>query len=323
MSHTLPFVTRVAAATLFGALLSSACTAPVPTDVPSTRIQSATIQPQPAVTINAPPTPTPTLTPPPPTATPIPLAARVNDEAITLDQFHSELAHYLDTMAPNDPQAIEAQQVVLSNMIERTLIVQEATRMGISISESQVDEEVAVARARAGNDEAYVTWLAANRISQEEARERIRIALLTAAVRDRVVASVPREAEHVRAFHILVGTELEARQMLDRLAAGAVLGPLAMRFSLDEGTRADEGDLGWFPYGAGALIWQEVEDIAFELQPGETSDVVVSPAGFHIVRVVAREMQPLSEANFTVLQQRALEAWMSDILKQARVERFL
>ena len=318
MNHSLCSLTRALATVSLGVMLSSACTAQsAPGSAP------AVAQPQAAITINAPPTPTPTVTPLPPTATPVPLAARVNDQVISLEQFNSELAHYLDNAGPKDPQAAEAQQIVLSQLIQRMLIMQEAARQNIVISDQQVQEEIAIARARAGGDEAYVTWLAASRISPEEAQDRVRIALLTAAVRDRVLASVPREAEHVRAFHILVGTEIEAQQMLDRLDAGAVFGPLATRFSIDDGTRADEGDLGWFPYDAGALIWPEVEDVAFQLQPGETSGIIASPAGFHIVRVVAREMQPLSEAMFTALRNRALEKWMSDLMKQARIDRYL
>lgn len=322
MKITLPYITRAAA--LVGVCLSSACSVPKqPRAAPpaGTVVTGAVKKPQMAVTIKSASNATATLIPA--TSTPIALAAVVNDQPITLEQLHTELAHYLDTSAPNDPQAAEAQKIVLSNMIQRTLLQQEAQRLGITASDAQIDEAVSIARARAGGDEAYVTWLAASHLTPEEVRERIRIALLTAAVRDRIVAAVPRRAEHVHAFHILVATELEAQQMLDQLAAGAVFGPLAMRFSLDEGTRADEGDLGWFPQGADAVIWPEVEEAAFKLPPGETSNIIASPAGFHIVRVVAREMRPLSEANFTALQQRALEAWMSNMLAQSHVERFL
>ena len=53
--------------------------------------------------------------------------------------------------------------------------------------------------------------------------------------------------------------------------------------------------------------------------PLKTSVVQLVPG----VRVVAREMQPLSEAMFTALRNRALEKWMSDLLKQARIDRYL
>jgi parvulin-like peptidyl-prolyl isomerase len=323
---SIPRTRRILAIGLLVAWLSSGCTLDAAAPRNGTIADADSAQQPLRITINAPPTATsapPTATPIPPTATPVPLAARVNDEAITLEQFHSELAHYLDTADPNDPQATAAQQVVLTNMIQRAVLLQEAARAGVTVSEARIEEEIALARARAGGDEEYVTWLAASKLTPEEARERIRIALITAAMRDRVIAAVPREAEHVRAFHILVGTELEAQQMLDRLDAGAVLGPLATRYSLDDGTRADEGDLGWFPQGAGAVIWPEVEEATFQLQPGETSGIVASPAGFHIVRVVAREVRPLSEAHFTALQARALETWMNALLDGARVERFL
>ena len=320
MNETRHSTTRVIVTALFSIALISACKTAGGT-VPRSQAEGAeqsAAQPLVHITIKA-----PTASPLPPTATPLPLAAIVNGSPITIEQFHAELAHYLDDVDPNSAQAAEVQKTTLNTLIENALILQEATRRGITMSEQQIDEEINIARARAGGDDAYVTWLAASKLTQEEARERVRIALMTSALRDKVVVNIPREADHVRAFHILAATEIEAQQILEKLNAGAVFGPLATRYSIDEGTRADEGDLGWFPRGADAVLWPEVEEAAFNLAPGDTSGIIASPAGFHIVRVVAREMQPLNEVNYSALQQHALEGWIAGLLKSAKVERYL
>jgi len=314
-------VSRIIVASL-ASLLFTACAAGSPPEplIITPEIFGVTVNPQ----VTATPTPEPT-------PTPIPLAARVNGQPITLAQYQAELARYLaaspDALDAASERsqllALQLRDVVLDALIEQALIEQEASRRNIAVSEQQITDELAIAKERAGGEARFQDWLSATRQTEADIRELIRRELLMNALRDQVVMEMPRTAEYVHAYHIVVATEREARQILTRLQNGAQFTSLAQSLSLDDGTRAAGGDLGWFARDTGAVIWPEVEDAAFSLQPGETSDVVKSPIGYHIIRVTEREVRPLSEADTTQLQVAGLSRWIADLKARAQIERFI
>ena len=280
-----------------------------------------------SVTVMA-PTDTPAPTPLP---TEPPLAAKINDQSITLEQFNVEMARYITAMpsapdpASNDGQQLAAQlkEQVLDAMIEQSLIEQAAAKEGIVISEAQVTDEINVAKERAGGEENFAAWLAANRMSEQDAHDLVMRNLQVNAVRDRVLAQLPRSAEYIHAYHIVAGTEREASQILQRLQDGAKFSALAQTLSIDDSTRADGGDLGWITRNSGALLWSEVEDAAFSLPIGETSDIIKSPIGFHIIKVTEKEDRPLTEADTAQLQEAALQNWIAQLKAGAKIERFI
>jgi len=98
--------------------------------------------------------------------------------------------------------------------------------------------------------------------------------------------------EQVRASHILFKTEgkdeaavrKRAESVLARVKAGQDFAALAKQYSEDS-SKDQGGDLNF--NGRGAWV-KEFEDIAFSLQPGQTSDLVKSQFGFHIIKVTDR-----------------------------------
>ena len=87
-------------------------------------------------------------------------------------------------------------------------------------------------------------------------------------------------------------------------------------------SRGSGGDLGWFARGTGAIVWPEVEDAAFKLGPNQLSQVVRSPIGFHIIKVMAKETRELSTDDAAKLQQVMLEEWMNKLKSSAKIEKF-
>ncbi|MBI2503664.1 MAG: peptidylprolyl isomerase [Candidatus Latescibacteria bacterium] len=71
----------------------------------------------------------------------------------------------------------------------------------------------------------------------------------------------------------------EARQ---KLQAGEVFAELARRYSEDPGTAANGGDLGCFK--SGQLV-PEFENAARQLKPGQVSDPVLTPYGYHLIQL--------------------------------------
>ena len=73
-----------------------------------------------------------------------------------------------------------------------------------------------------------------------------------------------------------------AESLLVELRHGADFAAVAKRFSGDSASREQGGELGWFRRG---VMYKDFEDVAFRLRPGEISDLVETPFGFHIIKV--------------------------------------
>jgi peptidyl-prolyl cis-trans isomerase D len=111
--------------------------------------------------------------------------------------------------------------------------------------------------------------------------------------------------EQVRASHILIksnGTPEEdaaarkkAEDLLAQIKKGADFAELAKKNSQDEGSAVKGGDLDFFPRGQ---MVPEFDKVAFELEPGQVSDLVKSQFGYHIIKVTDRRpanTKPLAE----------------------------
>jgi len=89
----------------------------------------------------------------------------------------------------------------------------------------------------------------------------------------------------VRASHILVKTEEEAKDLLAKLNEGADFGELAEEHSLCPSKR-DGGDLGYF--GKGMMV-KPFEDAAFAMEAGEVSQPVETQFGWHLIKLTDKQ----------------------------------
>jgi peptidyl-prolyl cis-trans isomerase C len=179
------------------------------------------------------------------------------------------------------------------------------------------DAEVRARIRRAEEQELQQAWLSreiATRVDDAAVRARY----------DRDIASRPAE-EEVRARHILVPTESEARAALAEIRGGADFMAVAQRRSTGPGAR-EGGDLGFFRR---ADMVPEFAEAAFQLQPGQVSENPVrSPFGWHVIKVEERRTAappPFDEVSQAIRQQ-LMEAEVQAAVERARtaarVERF-
>jgi peptidyl-prolyl cis-trans isomerase D len=102
-----------------------------------------------------------------------------------------------------------------------------------------------------------------------------------------------QQPEQVRASHILLKTEgkdeaavkKQAEAVLAKVTAGGDFAALAKQYSEDEASKEKGGDLDFF--GRNAMV-KEFDEAAFGLQPGQTSGLVKTPYGFHIIRATGK-----------------------------------
>jgi hypothetical protein len=267
-------------------------------------------------------TPLATETPAPPTATPEPLAATVNGQPIPLAAYQAERARCEAGVgeAAGDPG--ECPALVLQGLIEEAVVEQAATQAGLSVTEEEVEAELAVIQAGLGDPDAFARWLQDNGYTADNFKVALGRGMLRARMLTQVTAAVGTTAEQVRASLILVADEASARALRAELEAGADFAILARNNSLDPSSRLLGGDLDWFVRGQ--LTLPEVEAAAFALEPGQLSDVIPTALGYALVRVEARDpARLLTNDQPGIVRQHAVDVWLQGALAGAVIETFV
>jgi peptidyl-prolyl cis-trans isomerase C len=130
--------------------------------------------------------------------------------------------------------------------------------------------------------------------------------------------------EEVRAAHILVKTEDEAKAIIEQLKGGVDFAALAKEKSTDKGSGANGGELGWF---AKDVMVKEFADAAFAMKVDEFSQTPVkSQFGFHVIKLEERRTQPAPtldsqrEQIRAELSEESVQALVNNLRKDAKVE---
>jgi peptidyl-prolyl cis-trans isomerase C len=143
---------------------------------------------------------------------------------------------------------------------------------------------------------------------------------------DAAFANVEPGLEY-NAAHILVATEDEAKAVVDRLTAGEDFAAVAQELSLDTGSGAAGGELGWF--GLGMMV-PEFETAVVALGEGEMGAIsapVQTDFGWHVIKLT--ETRPTTPPALedvrgdleTQLRQQAVEAHLTELMAQSEITR--
>ncbi|MFK7802765.1 MAG: peptidylprolyl isomerase [Anaerolineae bacterium] len=269
---------------------------------------------------------TPTPLPPPATPTP-PLAALVNGEPITLASYQADLAQYTEAMAAIGESLPENyQNLRLMTLVEQVIIRQAADEWGLSIGEDELQVALDDVVRRAEENGGYEAWLRANRYDAAEFSSILEQQLLTTAVINEVVRSVPTAVEQVRARYIVVNDASLAQTLLTQARSGSNFADLAVTYSLDAATAPDGGDLDFIMRGW--LFRPEVEDAIFSIEPGQTSEVITVDYGngqisYYLVQVVEKDpARTLTSAQRDLMTRQVIEEWLGERLAAAEVIQF-
>lgn len=141
------------------------------------------------------------------------------------------------------------------------------------------------------------------------------------ALYDERVKSLPKQ-EEVRARHILVKTEEEAKKVRKELEEGGDFAELATKYSQDRGGQ-DGGDLGYFTRGQ---MVKPFEDAAFSMEAGKLSEPVKSDFGWHLIKVEEKRdrlppsFDEVKDQIKASLIQSKLQGTVQDLRKSAKIE---
>lgn len=135
---------------------------------------------------------------------------------------------------------------------------------------------------------------------------------------------VPDDLREVRASHILVSDEAAAKMIMGRLKSGGNFSALAKQYSLDSGSGAKGGDLGYFTTGA---MVEPFEKAAFQLKDNELSGIIKSQYGYHIILVTDSRLRKfpagtkdVEKAALAEKQENAFRVWFMGLKQKAKVE---
>jgi peptidyl-prolyl cis-trans isomerase C len=206
-----------------------------------------------------------------------PAVLKVNDWSYTAADMEKDIGQEL-RRAPRELQPFfaskEGQKQFLDRVVRRELLMQEAEKRKLG-DQAEVADQVANLRRE----------LMIRALVQEEIAGKVK-------VEDKDVqeyyAAHPDEfsGDTVRLRHVLVQTEGEAKEIQARLAKNESFEELAKKFSRDTNSAPKGGDLGYL--GREQML-PDFARAAFALKPNEVSDVVKTPFGFHLIKLVDRK----------------------------------
>jgi len=248
------------------------------------------------------------------------ILAVVNQNQITIEEFNQEFKELMlepgKEVKGTDLKTLR--QAYLDQMIERKILVQEARRLEIKVSQEELNQAIyEIKKDYPG--EGFGEKLGLKGMTLEEWKGRLEEKLLA----EKMIRSTlhyrgeidEKEAleyyeshrssfyqnQMVRARQIVVADGEEAIQLLKRLKRGENFEKLAAERSLGP-ERVNGGNLGYFSRGERPAEFEHV----FSMEVGGISEVIKSPYGYHLFKleekIEAREVT-FEEAKFRILQE--------------------
>lgn len=244
-------------------------------------------------------------------------AVQVDDTTFNLDYFADRLKLLLTSI--NVSSSSQAQVVISAavTMLEHEELLRQRAPadLGVSVSPEEVELGISDRLGLTENDPeafatAYKPELKKSGLSDKEYRRMEEASLLSSKVQEVFSLSVPQTMEQVRMRQILVGTEDEARSVVERLDAGEDFGALARELSLDSVTKDKGGERDWVARDELDLSYAG-EVLALEV--GTHSQPIPGPGGYFIFEV--EEKQP--DRQVTPEQQSSISSsyftlWLSE-----------
>jgi len=233
--------------------------------------------------------------------------AKIDNETITQAEFQAKLDRL-----PAYYRALAKEQKgkFLDELVNEKLFLKEAYRKGVD-KNKEVKELVAEARNKIIIAKFIEEELSsAAKVSDKDVEEYYN-------AHKKEFISLPR----FRASHILVSTQQEAKEVLERLKQpGADFSSIAKEVSIDP-SKSNGGDLGYFTEGQ---MIPDFESACFKLEVGQTSDIVKTQFGYHIIKLTDKKpasTKTLSEVSDQIkrkiLDSKKMEK-LQDVIKDIR-----
>lgn len=247
---------------------------------------------------------------------------------------------------------LEAQRRVLSDLVQVTVVVQEAEKLGLNVSAEEIGGRLDAVRAQFGGEEQLTKELENRGLTLAYVERRFRDQILFEKVQQELTKDIVASEEEVRqAFesrkadfdgqirvaHILICSEFDQQSrsclisekdeslavtIASRAKGGEEFASLAAEYSIDSSNKDLGGDLGFHRRGE---FVKEFEDAAYALEVGAVSDPVKTAFGIHVIKVIAKgrvfeDVRGDLAAELAAPRRReAFQNWLRDALGKAKV----
>lgn len=253
------------------------------------------------------------------------VVAKVNGETVSRTEL--EMAVRTLEQRAQAPLPAEQRDAVFRQVLDRIigfhLLAQEARARKVIAPPWEVDKQLGEIKKQFPNDAAFAQMLQARGVTVEQLRKETedtlavnqmlqseiepQVKVQDAEVKTFFDQNKPRfhQQESVRASHILIRADekadaatkakakAQASDLLKQIRQGAKFAELAKKYSQDPGSAQNGGELGFFNKGQMVAPFDEA---VFALKPGQTSGVVETPFGYHIIQ--SHEAKPARDVGF-------------------------
>ncbi|WP_062373978.1 peptidylprolyl isomerase [Halomonas sp. KX33721] len=288
------------------------------------------------------------------------VVAVVNDGVIMRSELDDRIAQVEQQAAAqggNLPPRNQLAQQVLERMVMDEIQLQMARRANLSVDDTELNRQLrSIAESNGMTLDQFADAIEADGMTLADVREDVRREMLMRQVQqrqisqrvtvsdrdvERFLSQQPSQQqgqafiEETRARHILVEltptrnenqARARAEEARQRLQQGADFASVAREYSDDRGSAMNGGDLGWVRPGQTVPAFEEAMT---SLSPNQLSEPVRSQFGYHVIEVLERRRQDVTEESRreqvrqAIFQRRAneeLQTWQREIREQAFVD---
>ena len=204
-----------------------------------------------------------------------PYLAMVGNTKITQADLEREIKN-LPEFAQKLFEGGEGKERFLNELIKKELLYQEALKKGLD-KDSEYQKKV----------EDFKKLTLIGQLLEKEIQSKAKVTEPDAKAYYEKHKAELASVSQIKASHILVKTEAEAKKISETLKKGANFAELAKKYSIDPGSAKNGGDLGYFSPGQ---MVPEFEQAAAKLKPGEISEPIKTKFGYHIIKVTDKKM---------------------------------
>jgi peptidyl-prolyl cis-trans isomerase C len=254
---------------------------------------------------------------------------QVGDKSFSLDYFERRIHYEVVKEGLALPQGTDASTVnsLLQTLMEQVqreeLTRQNAQDLGITVTDQEIDDQIAQREGVSFGNKSEA-FLAAYRKAVRESglttdayRDLIEARLLGSEVQQTFLDQVPDTTEQVHIRQIVVATEEEAQNVIDRLDNGEDFGDVAAELSLDTSSKDQGGELDWLPVDT---LLQSVRDALSNLDVGEHSEPIALSQNYLILEPIdPPEERETSDANKQTLASLAQSDWLDGLASEVTI----